>query len=92
MSLGTKIVQVVVAFVFLLMPIDLDELFGLCLSNCFFVLICCQHTHQRGENLENQVDMNLDFIVMSMFDKCRFASDERFGLMLFGIVAPVVLP
>ena len=67
-----------VAFVFLLMPSDfvlclcpafdhLDELFGLCLSNHVFVLICCQHTHQGGGNSENQIDMNLDFIVMSVF-------------------------
>ena len=67
-----------VTFMFLLMPSDfdlclcvafdhLDEPFGLCLSNRFFVLICCQHTHQGGENSENQVDMNLNFIVMSLF-------------------------
>ena len=66
------------AFVVLLMPSDfvlclcavfihLDELLGLCLSNHFFVLICCQHTHHGGENSENQVEMNLDFIVMSVF-------------------------
>ena len=66
-----------VAFVFLLMPSDfdlclcvafdhLDEPLGLGLSNHLFVLICCQHTHQGGENSENQVDMNLDFIVMSV--------------------------
>ena len=84
------------AFVFPLMPSDfvlclclafdhLDELFGLCLSNRVFVLICCQHTHQGGGNSKNQIDMNLDFIVMSVFCHLSLGSDERFGLMLVGI-------
>jgi hypothetical protein len=46
--------------------VHLDEIFDLCpLKPFLFVLICCQHTHQGGENLENQVDMNLYLMVMS---------------------------
>jgi hypothetical protein len=45
--------------------VHLDELFSLCLLNHFFVLLCCQNTHQGGEIWENQVDMNLDLMVMS---------------------------
>ena len=49
--------------------------FGLSLSNHFFcVLIHCQHTHQGGEIWANQVDMNLDFIVMSVLTHVAWLS------------------
>ena len=67
----------ILAFMDLLMPSNfnpclylvfdhLDEIFSFYLSNHFFVLECCQHTHQGGDILRNQVDMNLDLIVMSV--------------------------
>ena len=49
----------------------LDEIFSFYLSNHFFVLECCQHTHQGGD-WDNQVDMNLDFIVMSVWQMLKW--------------------